>query len=288
MYLSLPFSTSSKQQSFLIVSRQSPAATMHWCSVLIALNWAAAAFAQGNLGGDQSACSSNPWVYKGCYTSANSGRHGNIDWQLNTNPSNEKGYPGFTSNDQMTVTLCQTGCRAHGFKFAALFYGIECYCAATWPVPGSPSDGSTDNGIGSIGTNADIASTNPNSDCSAHCSGDNGQVCGGGDAISLYFDPSIQNDTALTTQASVGSPGNFLYFGCYSNVNPGPTYISIKTPNTVSCLTYCGRLGYAFATRSGIDSNTGTTCGCGSEIQAGLQIPESTCSNYCDGTANAQ
>lgn len=261
---------------------------MAWRHALPALIWATVVFAQGNLGGDQSACSANPWVYKGCYTDSNSGRHGNINWQLNTNPTNEKGYPGFTSSSQMTPTLCRTACRGHGFKFAALFYGSECYCAASWPVPSNPTDGSTANGIGSLGQNADVPSTNPNGDCSGTCQGDSSKVCGGGGAISLYFDSSIQNDTSpLSSAPSVGAASNFLYFGCYRNVNPGPAYISIKTPNTISCLTYCGRLGYAFAVRSGIDSNTGTTCGCGSEIQAGLQIPESTCSNFCNGTGGA-
>lgn len=122
------------------------------------------------------------------------------------------------------------------------------------------------------------------SSCNQPCAGDSTQQCAGSGSSLVYFDPSYTNNTA-----QAGAVGNFKYFGCYSNQNPGPMYInSLSTTSTANCAAYCGLLGWAFSSRSGTDSNTGSTCGCGSEIQTGLQLPESSCNVYCNDTQNAQ
>ena len=95
----------------------------------------------------------------------------------------------------------------------------------------------------------------------------------------VYEDPSFTNATNVQT------PSNYLYLGCFNNINPGPMFLVIETVSTVSCETYCGQMGYPYSARGGIDSNTGsTTCGCGTEVQSGLQIAESNCAANCDGT----
>lgn len=77
-----------------------------------------------------------------------------------------------------------------------------------------------------------------------------------------------------------------IYVGCFSYLNPGPTYALIRTESTPSCLEYCGSLSYLFASRSGPDSNTGaTSCGCGTEIQSGLQVADNRCATACDGVS---
>ena len=64
-------------------------------------------------------------------------------------------------------------------------------------------------------------------------------------------------------------------------VSPGPSYKTYKTTSTSACQTYCGLIGYPFSARSGFDSaTTDSTCGCSPEIQAGVQIAESLCTNY--------
>lgn len=89
--------------------------------------------------------------------------------------------------------------------------------------------------------------------------------------------PSFKNST------SVQAASNYGYVGCFSYLNPGPTYAFIRTESTPSCLAYCGSLNYPFASRSGPDSNTeATTCGCGTETQSGLQVADNRCATACD------
>ncbi len=156
-------------------------------------------------------------------------------------------------------------------------------CAADFPSPNPPSSGSTSGGVGTPSGNNPGTPTTA-SQCNSACAGNSAEICGGGSAASLYFDPSFTNDTA-----SAGAVSNYNYLGCFNNVNPGPMYISIQTTSTAACVQYCAALGYPYSARSGLDSQTtSTTCGCGSEVQSGLQIAESSCANYCNGSATAQ
>lgn len=248
-------------------------------SGLGALVFINAARAQGELGGEQSSCNGSPgWVHKGCYDDAGNGRHANFNWQLAATAGSERSYPGYTG--LITVEFCQRACRGHGFRYAALYNGKECYCASTFPNPSPPATGSTAGGPGALaGSRPGVAVAN--SVCNTACAGNALQTCGSGSAADVFQDLSFSNATDATAIANYG------YVGCYNNINPGPMFISIKTPSTPSCLAYCAALGYSFASRSGIDSNTGTTCGCGTEVQSGLQIPESNCNNYCNGTGGA-
>lgn len=242
----------------------------------VLLTLAATTLAQGNIGGDQSSCSpSQDWVYKGCYNDAQNGRHAGFTWQLSNLVENERYFPGFTGF--MTVDICLRACRGHGFRYAALYVGKECYCAATFPNPGPPASGTTATGKGALqGT----GTGSPGGVCSAACNGNILQMCGGPSAATLYEDPSFTNLTL------VQAASNYGYVGCFSYLNPGPTYAVIRTVSTLSCCQYCGSLGYPFASRSGPDSNTGaTTCGCGTEIQSGLQVTDSRCATACDGVS---
>ena len=248
-------------------------------SSLAALFYVNQATAQGSLGGDQSSCNSSPgWVHKGCFDDTGNGRHANFKWQLSSTVTSERYYPGYSG--VITVDICLTACRGHGFRYAALYSGTQCYCASTFPNPDPPTTGLTTGGPGALaGTRPGVAGAN--SVCSSPCAGNGSQTCGSASAAAVYQDLSFTNATEAT------APANYGYLGCYNNINPGPMYTSIKTVSTLSCQTYCAALGYAFSSRSGIDSSTGTTCGCGSEIQSGLQIAESSCSNYCNGTGGA-
>lgn len=249
-------------------------------SFLGALVFLDAARAQGNLGGDQSSCNNSPgWVHKGCFDDTSNGRHANFKWQLSSTATSERYYPGYTG--LITVEFCLTACRGHGFRYAAVYAGTSCYCASTFPNPDPPTTGSSTSGPGAlIGTQPGVAVAN--SVCNTACAGNALQTCGSGSAANVFQDLSFSNATAVTAVSNYG------YVGCYNNINPGPMYTSIKTISTLSCQTYCAALGYPFSSRSGIDSNTGTTCGCGTEVQSGLQIAESNCFNYCNGTSGAQ
>ena len=229
--------------------------------------------AQGTYGGDQSSCSAaQSWVYKGCYPAQQNGNHAGFLWLLSSSTTNEKYYPGYTGSANLTVEQCQMACRGHNFQYAALWYGTECWCAPQFPTPQGSSNTSSGTGI-ILGT----APGTTGSGCTSTCRGNTTEFCGGGSASNIYQDPSYS--------VSAGSWQDYKYLGCFSNVNPGPTFVRVATTSSVSCASYCGALGYAYMTRSYYDSATGqTTCGCGSEIQAGLQIAESSCFYNCNGT----
>ncbi len=246
-------------------------------SLLVAVVSVNLARAQGNLGGDQSTCTVSPrWVHKGCFDDVGNGLHANFKWRLSASVTSERYYPGYRG--QITVDFCLTACGGHGFRYAALYLGTECYCASSFPNPDPPA---TTNGRGDlVGTRPGVAVAN--SVCNLPCSGNSAQTCGSNRAATVFQDLSFTNATDVRTAV------NYLYLGCYNNINPGPMFVSTRTTSTFSCLTYCALLGYPFAARSGVDFNTGaTTCGCGTTVQSGLQIPESNCFNYCNGTSGA-
>ena len=256
----------------------SPSGSSWLASFLGPLVFVNVAWAQGSLGGDQSSCNGQPgWVHKGCFDDAGNGRHANFKFQISTSATSERYYPGYTL---ITVDSCLAACRGHGFRYAALYAGTNCYCASTFPNPDPPTTGSSTGGSGAlIGTQPGVAVAN--SVCNTACAGNALQTCGSGSAANVFQDLSFSNAT------QIAAVSNYGYLGCYNYVSPGPMYTSIKTISTLSCQTYCAALGYAFSSRSGIDSNTGTTCGCGTEVQSGLQTDESRCINYCNGTGGA-
>ena len=266
---------------------------MHWNSVLAAvLGLVANVCAQGSLGGSQASCSTTTqaWNYLGCYSNTENGRHLGFNWQLSATAGSAQSYPGFTGSTNMTVEICLEACRGHGFRYAALYTTSECYCSAGFPAFQTVS--STSQGPGSyLGTQPGAATqdstTNNSTINTCHvqgspCTGNANEYCGSTVASDLYEDPSF------TTASTAGAPSNYGYFGCYSNISPGPLYLSVETTSSVACQTYCGELGYAFMARSYIDSaTTQNTCLCGTEIQAGLELPESSCSYYCNGAGGA-
>lgn len=254
---------------------------MYWSTAIAALWFAATAFAQGSAGGDQSSCSAaQAWVYKGCYNDTSNGRTAGFSWQLRTSTSDPKYYPGFISSSNMTIEICLQACRGHGFGWAAAWAGSECYCGSEFPM--AKNNGSTIYGP-SPPPGAAPGTPTSNAACNTPCSGNSSETCGSGSTAQLYFDPSFSNNTPTTSD-----PNQYKYLGCFSYVAPGPMYMTIQTTSTVACATYCGLLGYSFSARGGPDTDTGgSTCGCGSEIQSGLQLDESRCGTYCNGTGGA-
>lgn len=249
-------------------------------SLIFLLGFITISLAQGSAGGSQASCTNaQAWVSRGCYDDASNGRHVNFNWQLSSNSQSEKYYPGYTG--LVTVDICLQACRGHGFRYAALYYGTECYCASVFPNLDAPSSGITSGGTGSPeGSSPGTATAASN--CNARCAGDITQICGSGGASNVYEDPSYTYSTAAQ------SASQYLYLGCFSNINPGVTYQTIRTTDTQSCQNYCAQLGYPYSSRSGVDSDTGSTnCGCGTEVQSGLQIDESSCSFNCDGSTGA-
>jgi len=254
---------------------------MYWSTAFAALWFASTALAQGSAGGDQSSCSaSQAWLYKGCYNDTDNARTAGFSWQLQSSTNDPKCYPGFTGSNNMTTEICLQACRGHGFKWAATWAGVECYCGSEFPMAQNPS--STTSGP-SPPPGAAPGTPTDNAACNTPCTGNSSETCGSGSTAQLYFDPSFSNNTQTASD-----PNQYKYLGCFDYAPPGPMYMTIQTTSTASCVTYCGLLGYPFSARGGPDTDTGgNTCGCGSEIQAGLQLDESRCGTYCNGTGGA-
>ena len=298
---------------------------MHWNIVLAVplalLSFISSTLAQGSIGGSQALCSaSQAWVQMGCYDDDRNGRHVGFNWQLQSGTSDAKYYPGFTGSGNMTVEICLLACRGHGFRYVVLTLPetrwsanpIQIRCALLWsrmllcsyvsqhdpifkkqradtesnrfPYYVTSSSASTTDGPGTpAGPNPPL--TTAASQCQSACSGNSSEYCGGGGAATVYQDPSF----TYTSDPNAANPYNYKYLGCYNNVSPGPMFATINTVNTTNCEQYCGALGYPFIQRAAIDSaTTSSTCGCGTEIQAGFQISESSCSYYCNGSLTAR
>lgn len=71
------------------------------------------------------------------------------------------------TGDDMTVEKCIDFCKSKSKAYAGLEYSGQCYCSGTLADDRAPVKGSAGN-------------------CLMKCSGDESQVCGGADAISLY------------------------------------------------------------------------------------------------------
>ena len=255
---------------------------MRWSSAAwVLLCFASLVSAQGTLGGSQGACGSqDAWVYQGCYSDDDNGPHASFTWQLSSNPNSVYYYPPY--NGSVTPGFCQQACRGHGFRYAALYNGVSCYCGTDLPNPSAQeftSDGQGD----LIGNNP--GATTSISTCHVPgkgCAGDPSQYCGSSVGTDIYADPSFDDS------ASARLPQNFQYLGCFYNNPPGPLYVGISTTSTFDCASYCGNLGYAYMGRHGFDDQTDTiNCGCGSEVQTGNQVPEANCRYYCNGISNA-
>ncbi|KAL8737054.1 MAG: hypothetical protein Q9181_002069 [Wetmoreana brouardii] len=254
---------------------------MYWRGILALSGWAATAIAQGNLGGDQSSCASTQaFSYLGCYDDGQNGGKANFPFLLSTTAGDAKSYPGYTAINQLTVDLCLQACRGHGFKFAGLYNAQQCFCSPKLPYPQRPTTNQAGDGLGTyLGSNP--GGTVSNDKCGTVCPGNSAQTCGGAGFLAVYQDPSFVTETS---PATYGVPANYLYFGCYSNNNGGPQFFSIKTTSTINCESYCGALGYAWSMRGGTDLATGESCGCSAELQGGLQLAETSCNRYCNGT----
>jgi hypothetical protein len=258
-----------------------------WC--FISLLFVISASAQGSLGGSQASCGSdNAFEHLGCYADSDNGPHAGFTFLLSSDPNSVNYYPFY--NGSLTPQVCQDGCRSHGFKFAGLYNGINCYCSTLLPNPSAKA--STIQGIGSPGGSKPGTSTS-SSTCEPpgkYCSGDSNQFCGSSNAIDVYSDPSI-DFTADEEQAL-----HYTYLGCFRSVSPGPFFAVLETTSTADCASYCGLLGYTYMGRNGIDydPSRGTssdsvekTCGCGSEVRTGIQVDESYCNFYCNGSIHA-
>lgn len=234
---------------------------------LAALALTALVQCQGSLGDSQYTCRNTEWKYNGCYNTA-ALHNGAYDWRLSTSIVSHS-YPGYLHVKDMTLDLCLTACRGHGFRFASLSNEEDCYCGTQAPeiaqtLDSDPSDNSTLN-------TCHVAPATVHG-----CAGNRNEWCGSTLGADVYEDPSF------SSSASAGDAWNYDYLGCFTFVAPGAWSIRTTTSGLESCKAYCGSQGYSYAYGISPDGEL-DNCGCGTEVQAGLEAySESKCSDTCN------
>ncbi|KAL9580059.1 MAG: hypothetical protein Q9212_004716 [Teloschistes hypoglaucus] len=210
------------------------------------------------------------FAYVACYTEGTSGR------ALGDSQ---------TASDGMTVEKCAAFCS--GYAYMGVEYMSECYCANTLGAGSIPA---TDNG------------------CSMACTGDAGELCGGGNRINLYKQgKAANNSSTVTSQTITSSPtsstttsktstsssvtttgpaavqtaGTFAHQGCWSEGTNGRALAESNTAsNTMSvevCAAFCK--GYAYM---GVEYSS--ECFCANTISTGsAQVFDNGCNMICSG-----
>lgn len=201
--------------------------------------------------------------YAGCYTEGSNGR-----------------ALGASSNtsENMTVENCAAFCK--GFKYFGIEYASECYCDDLVRA-GSVKAGETE--------------------CSMTCSGNDGEICGAGNRLTLYTlignqsgyssslsaTISVSQIASLTPPASSSTPsgpvvvstaGTFVYQGCYTEGTNtralSATAIASENMSVKSCAAFCA--GYSYM---GVEYSS--ECYCANNISDGAIITSTGCSMTC-------
>lgn len=144
-----------------------------------------------------------------------------------------------TRGDDMTVEKCANFCSSAngglGYKYYGLEYFSECYCGNTFTAPNqllTPT------------------SSPPNSTCSYKCKGDDSQICGGSNALSVYTNPTYQASSEVafvTTNA-----GQYKSQHCLTE--PGSGGRALQGASTTSqdmtvelCVNFCSGKSMKYA-----------------------------------------
>jgi hypothetical protein len=176
------------------------------------------------------------------------------------------------TSSSMTPQKCIATCIEKGFKVAGLEYAEECYC-------------------GNALNNA--ASKTKESDCNMPCKGDDDQLCGAGNRLSLYSDGDFPI-WPIPVPKKDDLPGDWEYKGCvFDNNNPyvlewlyedSPSYAT-SNMTIETCLARCQKFGYS---AGGIEY--GRQCVCGDlgavEAKGDIWKDDSFCSMPCPGNRN--
>lgn len=138
---------------------------------------------------------------------------------------------GGTLNDTFTSHYCSDACRAHGYKYAALFgsYGCKCGMSLT---------------RGAI----TITPNQANTLCNQPCPGDSGATCGAAQYAKVFVDPSFPDESTLSVPAA--QQNGWQKLGCFRTPNFDtiePAVIDATTASSSTCLNMCADYGYSMA-----------------------------------------
>lgn len=133
------------------------------------------------------------YVEKGCYAD---------NYPFSRSMGGLGQFGGFVQNS-MTNDLCTTYCMSQGFAYAGTEFRRECYCSSILPT-----------------TRLDA------SKCGMACAGDSSSICGGDNAISVTYIPSMEKNAAPVVQPPAIS----------TSISLTPISIPKPTPSTTSVL----------------------------------------------------
>lgn len=141
----------------------------------------------------------------------------------------------------MTNEKCRNACRAGGYVLAGTEYAGECFCGNVLQGVGAPaSDGEAQ--------------------CNMKCNGNQTEICGGPNRLSLFRyylgnEPAVSttrvSSSSSATPVATGLPEGFEYKGCYVD-GPGYRVMQNQQPDDAqmtisSCSSRCAGLGYDVA-----------------------------------------
>jgi hypothetical protein len=186
----------------------------------------------------------------------------------------------------MTNAKCQDACRSSGYILAGTEYSGECYCDNQYQDGGAPApDGETQ--------------------CNMPCNGNQTEICGGPNRLSMWkwysgdettvpvgsasatSAPAGKTSSIAVTPVATGLPQGFEYKGCYVD-GIGYRILDYQQPDdqqmTISsCSTLCASAGYEIA---GMEYSA--QCFCDSIVRMGGQLAssDSDCNTKCAGNAD--
>ncbi|OIW33464.1 WSC-domain-containing protein [Coniochaeta ligniaria NRRL 30616] len=195
---------------------------------------------------DLPACTTpfRPFVYSGCFA--------------DNTPDAALSFKSDGDHNNMTVEWCMAECKSNGFRYAGLEYYGDCYCGSA--VNGPSVD---------------------ESQCTYRCTGNQSEVCGGSNIISIYQDTTF-------TPIDETTVADYAPLGCYfDNADDGRALSypqdSVYGANltTEVCLAQCKEGGYPFA-----GTEYGGECWCGQVLGNNTyQVPDSDCNMPCQGNS---
>ena len=192
------------------------------------------------------------WNYTGCYIDQANGRI-----MLNEQPDNQ----------QLTIESCVQTCSGMGYSVAGLEYQYQCFC-----------DNYLRNGA---------ALSVHDTDCAMACTGNQNEICGGPNLVSVYSQGPIQIYQPPKPQ---NSTGYWQYQGCLLDSSTGtrtfPHQLILASNNSATnCLSQCAAYGYM---AGGMEYSDECYCGDQADITAAgatLQ-PETDCNMPCSGNGS--
>ncbi|KAI1184428.1 hypothetical protein F5B17DRAFT_447052 [Nemania serpens] len=180
------------------------------------------------------------------------------NWDPAVTADNSRSYINFDTGDfvNMTVTpyFCSQFCRAHGFKYSAL-WDKSCRCGNSLDY--RTIDGTDVTLSNLIDANSDTkCTTGQDGNPYPPCGGDRRENCGSNGGARIFVDPSYPDERTLTDFATIAQGYGLL--GCFQNgrfPSAEHTVTTVSTTSTDTCFQYCADLGmpYVYMSRGSPD-----------------------------------